>query len=974
MDTWGLCMYLSLIDDSKTKLADLARFSRKPIRTLGFCIALVCTNLAYGREFNLAGKWNLADPSGQVTFEVAGTEVTARIRYDTGMTGEGKGSFDGEELHLNIVWRDLTFSDERVNRRLDGQLLAVWKLAVEDESTLSGKRSINRVRWSEENGELEIEVEEDVRRDTLTLASVPDPVLMFVDQWGQEIENFADFSRPRPIVTLDDIQRSDIRIEGNTGIVTVSGSVRDAIADIVEGSRANIEKVFIEYIDPRNNDGGIMTTTAIEVRAGADAGSTSSLKPFPFTGQFEAEIAFPATSDILITVRAENVAGNSGYDSFNVIVSNGEVEVMGVDGGPPTIVVAYGDTRVNNVENYASTGLGLFNPVRVFLGEAGNDRPAFATFGGNEFEIVEYDGQLQLDRPFIGLAIEGPFSAPNIFDVLANEESNILEYDGDESELSWAYTAHSPPNYYKYVTGMKVTHKILSPLFRGYSLVKAEIESLPSGSTKWIANDYIKVTSSRTVTSGQNTEIHLDLDIGTLGTWFGREKRVVLTLRKKSGTRQVKVNHIGRFEVIPGPRFIIISVDGLAFDAMTSVFDGKGSATTAPNFHDVFHDAVNRDKAALSALPTVTWINWSSIFSGQPPKDHGILGNAFFPRDLSGQRPYNSASDGGSQIPIVFGSGKPKLAMDKQDGLWASLGEFDKLAHQGRDGVGKAGSLYDLILRGSGNENLSACSIHQWYAVNGDNVDMVKAYFPRTVPTKALALLPHDGKTANFLDTTSASAATLVLRARPELDVLTVYFPGPDNWAHAVGENRKAAKKEALLHPDLKFTERNVLPNVDKPLDSIFNFLRLRTDKQFRRIIDAVAEDGYLYATIFALVADHGLHAYKNTKKFNMTLGNGMAALFNSARAGVNVWRGGKENADISERNLVYAPNGGMAQIYLRTPPRRWSQPPIRADIDTIATLLYEEAMGKRNPAVYPDFRGALGNPPAIFVVNFNFI
>ena len=47
---------------------------------------------------------------------------------------------------------------------------------------------------------------------------------------------------------------------------------------------------------------------------------------------------------------------------------------------------------------------------------------------------------------------------------------------------------------------------------------------------------------------------------------------------------------------------------------------------------------------ALNSLPSITWCNWGTIFTGKEPGQHGVLGNSFFRRDVDHSRPVFSAN------------------------------------------------------------------------------------------------------------------------------------------------------------------------------------------------------------------------------------------------------------------------------------------------------------------------------------------
>ena len=170
----------------------------------------------------------------------------------------------------------------------------------------------------------------------------------------------------------------------------------------------------------------------------------------------------------------------------------------------------------------------------------------------------------------------------------------------------------------------------------------------------------------------------------------------------------------------------------------------------------------------------------------------------------------------------------------------------------------------------------------------------------------------------------------------PVLDVLTVYFPGPDNIAHTQGGT--FPKKHD------GFPTGPFLPEVDHPLLAAEKQVVISTDPQMKRIFDAVKASGHEYSTLFVLSVDHGLHAYHNTTSFNITLPNGMKTFFKGL--GMTVWTNAFSIQDIDNADLVYSPSGGMAHIYIRNSGQQWNRPPSSGNIEKIARQLYVEAVG----------------------------
>jgi len=117
----------------------------------------------------------------------------------------------------------------------------------------------------------------------------------------------------------------------------------------------------------------------------------------------------------------------------------------------------------------------------------------------------------------------------------------------------------------------------------------------------------------------------------------------------------------------------------------------------------------------------------------------------------------------------------------------------------------------------------------------------------------------------------------------------------------------------------------------------------------------------------------------------------------------MRLWRGDEQlglgllvlKSKLEQSNIVYSPNGGLAQVYIRSDNRTWQQPPTTDDIKKVASLLYREAVGHAGynsshiqdprittipPTLYEELApvtlglpdeltdGVFGSPPAIFV------
>lgn len=513
----------------------------------------------------------------------------------------------------------------------------------------------------------------------------------------------------------------------------------------------------------------------------------------------------------------------------------------------------------------------------------------------------------------------------------------------------------------KYAAGTTVIHQVRGGSFQYIDLnrpvevvfqVKEDLGTYKRWKIQDPDMDYINIARI-TPLRGADPGIQLKMKLGK-DAWKDGEKQLLITARLKDGDRELPFV-CGKFTVVH-LKTVIIAVDGLGHHSIISILKSEQES----NFRRVFEDAVNRDTPALSALPSITYTNWPGIFGGLAPKDHGILGNSFFEREKAKAEPF--ASDGSfdisDNVPVVGGE------LNERVRIRASL--YDDVAAEVRRNI-KVWSVHALYAPGPSEGSLGL------YPAKG-RVDMEAEYYTGILPGPVDygEYGGHSKSVARNLDTASGDKAKEILEEHIEdIDILTVFFPGPDNFAHAIG------KEESVKESD-----------PDKPLGSIAQQIRDVTDGELGKIVREIEDRGYLNATLFVLVSDHGLRAYRNDRLHNIYLPEqknvdvylqpeqrrqeraGLENFFESM--GLRVWTGW----NIDNKTLVYSPNGGMAHIYIRNTQEEkngklvapWSKTARKKDIEMVARQLYVESTGRKYDPPLTKLKGALGNPPAIFV------
>ena len=931
---------------------------------------------------DLNGSWT--DKEAKTEFWIEETDSSLTVTTFTGNTFSGVR--EGDQLNLLFKYGSLEEISSRISPETRLQMLKdgiVMKGAVE-KSPLNA--DIIRLTYYNPVYSRGKKI-----RDSLSYYVLTKTPLRFENKNGKPIQLVTDISHPYPVITIDEISAGQVSLSKGIATFTISGQVHDAIADMVK-DKADIKKVVLGYIDPESeNEEEDEDQMEISLNKQASADGEDPWRPFPFEGRFSKQVSIPVwPGEVSVTVSATNIAGNTGYDGFTLTIDDDQ-------------------TRVIAIKHQENTDPGFFNPVMIKvydpspLNPEGEELPEVVLMNGKKIGLralpEEGSGAFRSELPIIALS-KPVMGIENILNPFAEDASDTIAYRNYSEPFYWSYTEHSPPNYYTYAGGTTVKHHLRSALFRKWKIESAVV-TYDDGKKD---DRYINVTVDSTLppSNGNEPGYVLKLQIRDLAGLIGNEKKTFrFTLKEKNSTRRVVAheNFIGAFSTTYRLKLVILTFDGLAYHALDSLIRNPGAASSIPTFKKVFQGGYNMDRPALSALPTITWCNWPGIFAMQPPGLHGVIGNAFFGREIAGKEPYAIGGHGTTDekiAQVLKGRGTA------YDGKLASSGGLMNAAK------GNSGSLYDNLGASfhMGNAKLNVISVHQWYSkTTSGKVSVSNFYYPnwwKYGTKRLLRFTEHSEKAARLMDRISGKLAAEQFEQRlHHFDVLTVYFPGADNIAHAIGQSPNDLTGNYPAGPKI--------PNDSIPLYAIKQHLIWHSDRNLNRLISRIEDRGYLYATLFAITGDHGLHAFQNTSDFNLTLYKkdrqdvgGMKPLFESL--GFNVWEIDSTvitpdgqvvtlGEKINQQSLVYAPNGGMGQIYLRSAGKTWQQPPLQSDIDKVVARLYIEAVtgGYRNPVSgrpgsYPqkllyqkfwsksnpslggsDF-GALGKPPALFV------
>ncbi len=332
-------------------------------------------------------------------------------------------------------------------------------------------------------------------------------------------------------------------------------------------------------------------------------------------------------------------------------------------------------------------------------------------------------------------------------------------------------------------------------------------------------------------------------------------------------------------------------------------------------------------------MPTVTWTNWASVFTGKPPKDHGITGLAFFPRQ-----------DG---LEPIWSAGGTHDGLDSDPNIWDTV-DFVSMAAGGTLNKSEwlrpaAKTVYEQAQDFA--PKMDIVSIMQMVHRGARHVGAPLAFGP--LIGTAYLNMRETATDATVRDLASGTGAFMELTEETVPDVLTIYFPGPDTVGHGQGE----------IYP------KRVLLEIT---DRIFTAL----------VLNVLEYRGWDTATLFAATADHGMsevnpyphhivalldhdvdeNGKKDPKK------DDVQELLKNAPLNRTVFGTDRKDFKLSgfERTTaVYSPNGGTAHIYLKeTGIEKWGENPSKVARNmAVAEAFLRAHYGERGTTDVKDFQ-----------------
>lgn len=258
----------------------------------------------------------------------------------------------------------------------------------------------------------------------------------------------ASFSVPKPLVVIHPVvfgnpdeypKHTTIQQVGPAEVrIRIRGTVFDFLADMVADNLADIEQVRIY-----SHTSGPIATVSLESAKSRiehpfgelfDQSPTAlAIRPFPFAGQFDfGEFSLPINNGYnAISVEATNLNESSGVATLSI---NAKIDRQS---GRYDLTAEVSETLDE----------GLYNPIVVYINDPETTTENYtnrrARINGLEIGLRIIDGQLQLDRPIIGLNHSPSVPIPNVVNAVGDPSGFLIEYGDWVAEFGWSYTANA---------------------------------------------------------------------------------------------------------------------------------------------------------------------------------------------------------------------------------------------------------------------------------------------------------------------------------------------------------------------------------------------------------------------------------------------------------------------------------------------------------------------------------------------------
>lgn len=304
-------------------------------------------------------------------------------------------------------------------------------------------------------------------------------------------------------------------------------------------------------------------------------------------------------------------------------------------------------------------------------------------------------------------------------------------------------------------------------------------------------------------------------------------------------------------------------------------------------------------RSLVSALPSSTAVSWATMVSGRDPADHGVIGNEYFMRDTGVFA---------APVPVTISNAEPVFKI-YTDGYANDLLEVPTVYQRMRE--------RDPGVR-------IWVGMHQFYAgadrlILTDRTAMLNV-FNSLFQEHALSHLGGEESLSLFreLDYEVVENMNEILEGEPAADVITIYMPGLDHYAHITDRD-----------PDMSRAE----------------YLKKAIEPMMKRLRESLDEADALGDRYVMLTSDHGHTRVVHDDRHSLSIdGDGEPAQV-LEQAGFTVRPFKLEVDDDTFFDSALAYQGAMAYVYVAdrstcadgTTPCDWSAPARTEDIQALA-------------------------------------
>jgi len=371
-------------------------------------------------------------------------------------------------------------------------------------------------------------------------------------------------------------------------------------------------------------------------------------------------------------------------------------------------------------------------------------------------------------------------------------------------------------------------------------------------------------------------------------------------------------------------RVIVVVVDALRAESAYGPLD-EGELFNLNRL--VRNRGVIRFEKCLSALPSITLPNHTTIFTGVYPGRHGVPGNEWFDRTLDNSEPlyrrtreyvkYGSEDDPGLGRAWSFG-GIPVHDMDLSSDVRTIYEGFEAAeAKRGREA--RTAVVFDPVRRGADK------------VINPDIFDALIS----------LNFLPFVDQFA-ALDASAMRKAIELIKSEDPPELMGIWLSGLDGWSHANGPGPVGGAEDRQA-----------------------GYVKKNIDPLMGMLIDTLEDRGLLNETVIVFTSDHGQADTIGKEEYAIDAEKLYQALAGTTyRTPLDKDGHLDDHATDFDVAVMSNSNGNAALISIRTPGADWNAPPTRADLDAVASIILNEPYVSR---IFFPGPQASGNEPGIF-------